>query len=200
MTKLVARLVLAMMILPFTGTLVILAMAGFASRGRGGPPPATELLGMWAVVYGFVAVYWILVWRDVVRWTARRKALTLVAGLAALGIGTLVGVFLYSFLQAPASIAVLISGGTIPVTWVFATVLIWRETPQERLQRLSAVGVDTLACPICGYNLTGLRESRCPECGAGFTLDQLVASQARADEVLKDLTDAAEDQRRAQAR
>jgi predicted Zn-ribbon and HTH transcriptional regulator len=32
-----------------------------------------------------------------------------------------------------------------------------------------------MACPNCGYNLTGLREARCPECGSQFTLDELFA-------------------------
>ena len=84
MTKLVARLVLAMMVLPFSGTLVILAMAAFASRGVGGPPPAMELVAMWAVVYGFITLYWILVWRDVVQWTTRRRALTAPRGWSSL--------------------------------------------------------------------------------------------------------------------
>ncbi len=28
-------------------------------------------------------------------------------------------------------------------------------------------------CPACGYNMTGLSECRCPECGAAYRLDQL---------------------------
>ncbi len=28
-------------------------------------------------------------------------------------------------------------------------------------------------CPQCGYNMRGLTEAKCPECGAVFTLDQL---------------------------
>lgn len=35
-----------------------------------------------------------------------------------------------------------------------------------------------LPCPKCGYNLTGLREARCPECGATYTLDELVVTLA----------------------
>lgn len=30
-----------------------------------------------------------------------------------------------------------------------------------------------MTCPACGYNMRGLTEARCPECGAEFTLDQL---------------------------
>ena len=34
-----------------------------------------------------------------------------------------------------------------------------------------------LNCPDCGYVMVGLSESRCPECGARFTLDELVRRQ-----------------------
>jgi len=37
----------------------------------------------------------------------------------------------------------------------------------------------TLYCPICGYNLTGLPENRCPECGQAFNPLQLLNSARR---------------------
>jgi DNA-directed RNA polymerase subunit RPC12/RpoP len=69
--------------------------------------------------------------------------------------------------------------GTIlaPLLWLIATVFIWRETPAERGRRVRSAGNAGIACPTCGYNLTGLSESRCPECGNRFTLDELLAAQ-----------------------
>ena len=32
-------------------------------------------------------------------------------------------------------------------------------------------------CPQCGYSMVGLESCTCPECGAGFTIDQLIAAQ-----------------------
>jgi rubrerythrin len=64
--------------------------------------------------------------------------------------------------------------------WLIGTAIIWRETAKERGERLRHMGIHTLTCPNCGYNLTGLREAKCPECGAAYTLDQLYASIAES--------------------
>lgn len=37
----------------------------------------------------------------------------------------------------------------------------------------------TLYCPTCGYNLTGLPQNRCPECGKTFDPRQVGIQQAR---------------------
>lgn len=43
--------------------------------------------------------------------------------------------------------------------------------PSRRCPRpIPSIG---LRCPICAYELTGLFETRCPECGAAFNLDEL---------------------------
>ena len=60
--------------------------------------------------------------------------------------------------------------------WFGLTPLIWRETKQERAARLRHMGGDAIACPACGYNMSGLKEVCCPECGARYTIDQFFAA------------------------
>ena len=45
-------------------------------------------------------------------------------------------------------------------------------------RRVTATRED-VPCPACGYNLRGLKETRCPECGTQFTIEQLVEPDAR---------------------
>ena len=78
----------------------------------------------------------------------------------------------------PFQITILLGGGVVPIVWVLGTVIVWRETPDERIARLAAIGA-TVVCPLCGYNMAGLKTAVCPECGSAFTLDQLVAAQPR---------------------
>lgn len=179
MTHTIARLILAMLLLPATGAVfVVLFVTLVAGGGGGGPPSVGRLLLFWSVVYAFIAAYWLLLWRGVVRWTRRRVGLTLAGSVAALAAGAALGAVASALnRQIPPPIAVMIGGGGVPIAWVLLTVLVWRETPRERLERLAALGGPAVACPICGYSLAGLYEPRCPECGSRFTLDQLVAAQ-----------------------
>jgi hypothetical protein len=62
-----------------------------------------------------------------------------------------------------------------------AIMLVW----VARLYRLSrgrpmtnqSDGQVNVQCPNCSYRMVGLRESRCPECGTQYTLDELLAKQ-----------------------
>ena len=185
MTATIARLILAMLILPATGAVFLLTFIAVIARSAGSGPPSFWGVAMtWVVVYTFVATYWILLWRSTVRWTRARVRNTALASLLALAGGSGFATALWSVSRAmPSGIALLLGGGGVPIVWVLATVLLWRETPAERLARMSnLVGHPTVLCPFCGYNLSGLREARCPECGASFTLDQLAASQPQRDE------------------
>lgn len=63
-----------------------------------------------------------------------------------------------------------------------ATVAIWgrafRRRARQRARNTAADGELDLRCPTCSYRMVGLSESRCPECGQSFTLDELYAGQA----------------------
>ena len=67
---------------------------------------------------------------------------------------------------------------------MLGTLLIWRETPVERAERLRQLPgmaqASTPHCPRCGHNMTGLTQARCPECGSQYTLDALIAANLGA--------------------
>jgi hypothetical protein len=182
----IARLILAMLILPATGAVFLLTFLTVLARtAPRGAPSAAAILTVWAIVYTFVAAYWILLWRSTVHWTRKRAWYTALAGAVAMAGGAAIAVaaIVVSRGQIPPGPALLLGGGTVPISWVLATVLLWRETAGERLARMSRlVSSPTVLCPFCGYNLSGLREARCPECGSNFTLDQLAAGQPQRDE------------------
>jgi DNA-directed RNA polymerase subunit RPC12/RpoP len=73
----------------------------------------------------------------------------------------------------------------VVLTWLAVAVFIWCETPAEPAERIEGSSKSAVACPTCGYNLTGLSEARCPECGTRFTLDELLALQPNADKDLE---------------
>lgn len=185
MSATIARLILAMLILPATGAVFVLTFLAVIAWTRGGPPSAWAVGLVWAVVYSFVATYWVLLWRSTVKWTPARVRHTVLAGLLAMAGGGAIAAAALALSrgQMPYGLSMLLGGGTVPIVWVLATVLLWRETAAERLARMSKlVSNPSVLCPVCGYNLSGLREARCPECGGSFTLDQLAASQPQREE------------------
>ena len=181
MTRTVARLILAMLLLPCTGAVfLLLFVAVVVPANTNGPPSVPRLLLMWFLLYAFIGAYWIVLWRDMVPWSGRRVLLTAAATVLSLVGGAAVALGCMAVhRQLPPPMAVLIGGGTVPITWVLSTVLVWRESAAERLGRLTAHGMPVLACPLCGYNLAGLTEARCPECGGSFTLEQIVLARPR---------------------
>jgi hypothetical protein len=123
----------------------------------------------------FVGAYWVLLWRKSIVWTGERRGWTYGALLGALVAATAIGLAMGAIVGS--GFGWFMASITAPILWLVATVLIWRESSAERAARLANSGRDAVVCPTCGYNLTGLREARCPECGTQFTIDQLLAEQ-----------------------
>jgi hypothetical protein len=178
MSHLVARLLLSMLVFPL-GALVYLVTLivydrMFGTRATFGA--RDEWIAAGVVCWAFIGVYWWLLWRRSVRWTAERAWLTIAAMFGAVLAGTVFGWLVWIAVHQRDFTAFV--GTTSPILlWLVATCILWRESPTERADRLSASGRNAVVCPTCGYNLTGLTEPRCPECGSRFTLDQLLASQ-----------------------
>ena len=138
------------------------------------------------VCFGYVTVGWILVWIWQVRWTALRAALTSMSlGICLIPAGLVFMVF-YMLRRSMEEPGIIFGGMAWAICWFACTAFIWRETAGERALRLAEFGVSAIACPRCGYNMTGLQKSVCPECGTGFTLDQLYAGMRSDDPDIQD--------------
>jgi hypothetical protein len=174
MSSLLARIMLAIFMLPL-GALVYMFVMFWIWEMR-------TTLGYYdferAFVFGgvaawaFVAVYWYLLWRRSIVWNTRRRVGTSVAAACAGAIGVIVGLACYPINER---VGCFMGSVAAPSLWLVGTVFVWRESAAERAARLK--GSDALVCPTCGYNLTGLSEPRCPECGSRFTLDELLRAQ-----------------------
>ncbi len=129
-----------------------------------------------AVVALFVVVCWLELWRRHVRWTALRKRWTWIGSFGVVVVCTGIGYGSQLLLDRwDRSIGIFIASIMAITVWPIVMVWTWRETKSERADRVR----QTLYCPRCDYNMTGLSESRCPECGTLYTLDELYAAQQR---------------------
>jgi hypothetical protein len=137
---------------------------------------------LWAniIVACFVAYYWIKLWHKTVRWTRYRIIGTGLSAIGCLVIGIIFGTIVGSFMRYDeGEFTVFIAGILTILLWLVATILLWRETPAERAERVKLSADDAIFCLKCGYNMTGMHESRCPECGTKYTVDQLLAGQSQ---------------------
>jgi hypothetical protein len=174
MSPLIARLLLAIFIFPCAFLIYLVAYLYADEYVALNLSTRQSILLAGSVTWIFVAVYWTVLWRKSVRWTPPRQIFTFASIPAAAVIGLFVGTIVANLSQNP---GLFLGVNSAIMTWLIATVWIWRETSAERGQRLLAGNRDGVVCPKCGYNMTGLREARCPECGAQFTIDELFAAQ-----------------------
>jgi hypothetical protein len=184
MSATIARLLLAVIALfavPIVYFIVlVIAIESRLFGGRHGDATGLVIATIVSAIYLIAA--WVAVWRGTVRWTRLRTGLTVAVTFAA-AIAALVVVLLISETIREEEVAIVIGAMGWAVLWLGAVTLVWRETHAERAARLRAMGTDAIACPHCGYNLTGLKSTQCPECGTQYTTDQLVAAAVRRDEL-----------------
>jgi hypothetical protein len=177
MSQLIARILLSIFVFPLAAILYTVIVVIAMDQLRGNYRFDRDLYAFLTAgicTCAFIGGYWLLLWHKSVNWIQGRAMGTFGAAVASAIVATVVGVMVSG---VDRGFGVFVGTVIAPLLWLVATVFIWRESAQERAARLSHAGKDSIVCPTCGYNLTGLKESRCPECGTQFTLDQLLASQ-----------------------
>ena len=167
---------LAILMLPAAALLYLIVLfVGFETRFL---PNDLEFHAANVVTAAAVAIYWHLIWLPTMAWHRRRAVATAISAAAAVVLGLAIG---FMFAWVDDEFGIIVGGITSITSWLIATCFIWRESAAERASRLRSCGVETIACLQCGYNMTGLREPTCPECGASFTLDELLRGQQSRD-------------------
>jgi len=124
-------------------------------------------------------VIWLLLWRRAVVWDRTRRLATL--GLALLFLASPASAFWAGSFGATGlgplyEMFCTISPLFTFALWLTGTARLWRDRqPRALVERLAGIGAEDVArCPTCSYNLRGLREVRCPECGWASTVDDIV--------------------------
>jgi hypothetical protein len=174
MSHLIARILLTVLIFP--ATVLFYCVAFILLERTVLHDDQTAIIVTAVGSSAFMIGYWWLLWRKSVRWTQRRVTRTMVALAIAAAAGGVIGAAIYAVLPWEQWLGGFLGIACGSVMWIIATIFVWRETADERAARLSSVR-DAVVCPNCGYNLTGLSGTRCPECGRQFTLDELLAEQ-----------------------
>ena len=139
--------------------------------------PRDELVGvlLFLAVAGFLAAAaWL--WSR----SGRRRAVLapVVLSIAVITTTAALGVWAEANLRGDSELVVgglvALGGSALVVIWLHAH---RRHGPKWRALRDPQDGLPDVRCPACDYRMVGLTESRCPECGAAYTLDELIAGQ-----------------------
>jgi len=180
MSHLIARILLTVLIFPATVLFYCVAFI-FLDRLEFRDDEQSVVVITALGSAAFMIGYWFLLWRRTVRWTRRRVAWTFAGFGGAAVIGVLLAAAINRVLEWDQWVGAFFGIACGSVIWIVTTIFAWRETAAERAARLGGAGRDAVVCPNCGYNLTGLSGTRCPECGKQYTINELLAEQpARA--------------------
>ncbi|MCG3129729.1 MAG: hypothetical protein FLDDKLPJ_00464 [Phycisphaerae bacterium] len=170
MTPTARRILASIGAIPITVGIFLIVVIALSSLSNIGHPVSLALA--YALCAVFFTLLWMLIWRGLV--VFRRDVIWGTTGWAALlMLLPCVVIVLLPNLGSPASnardLAPLLGWGA----FMIVTVSRWP------IHDTSDVPSSGPLCPSCGYALTGLTRTRCPECGCEPTLEQLWQAQDR---------------------
>lgn len=180
MSKEAARLVLAGCMIPLIPGLWLFSM-GTMDIFNIFSDDKTEMWLALELPFATAVVLWWLLWRRAVVWNTRVKIKTVALAILFLASAAWYYIpwarnhnattgfeeFLYHSTQS------------LPLwgmaLWFGGTAIIWRSDKRSRVLTSAVPSSKWVStCPSCSYDLTGLREVRCPECGWTSTIDDVV--------------------------
>ncbi|HYE20540.1 MAG TPA: hypothetical protein VEA69_18980 [Tepidisphaeraceae bacterium] len=173
MSKLVVRILLSVFVVPLAAAVYLVTWALLEDTYTVFRRGVLLYAGAGAMTWIFVAGYWIGVWRGALKrtsyWGAGAVGATLIAPVA----GALVAAALGMTDAIDRELAAFIGSALTPFVWMILTLFFWvRSEPASE-----AGAAVSVRCPACGYDLRGQREARCPECGAAFSIGELLEKQ-----------------------
>ncbi len=165
MSPTVKRIVCAIGSIPVVFGLFLITMIALESAGWRVPKHAATALGIVAVP---ACIIWCVIWRGAVLWSGATKLRTL--GLAVICMGIPI-VACYLLVDQGLGFWSDVSGAFPVIGWGVWMVVTLRSWPLATAAVPQFVGMPS--CLRCGYLLTGLTATRCPECGDEPTIDEL---------------------------
>jgi len=139
-----------------------------------GEHPGIECL--FAVLASIFLLAWI--WRSRAESTHLGSAIvaTCIAWVFALPTVGIINTIVYRYHRITDRHVLLASGllATAFTIFIWANYVARRRSNQPVMDEENVVLVH---CPVCRYRMNGLKEIRCPECGATFTIDELIRAQ-----------------------
>lgn len=124
----------------------------------------------------------IAIWAGLVLllWTGRRHSLATiltVGGLLTVWLVTIALCFFWSKVNVEGE-ALFITGTLLAGAGIsIGIILLSARTRSGMMPDVQRSRAASVRCPSCSYSMNGLHECTCPECGARFTIDELLAAQ-----------------------
>lgn len=182
MTRVVVRILTSLLCVPAIAVICVFIGAALSKHRRIDEDVAVTVAFSVAPLLGVGA--WLVVWNRMIRWSVRRKLATLaiVAAVPVLDLAVAIGTAIvlpsgsgdWSFTASMANLAIGI------FAWI-GCLWVWSETPRERFKRIEQIGAGARVCPACRYDMSGLTNLRCPECGGVYTLAQIEDAHRRIE-------------------
>lgn len=128
-----------------------------------------------------MAAGWLVVWFRVIRWTQRRWRGTVLLFGMAIAAQAVIAVLAHALITRRVLREPLVGFSNLAVGLISLGLMIrlWTETTMERFARIRDAGADARVCPACRYDMSGLTNLTCPECGTSFTLGQMADEHQR---------------------